>query len=133
VAVSHSDLVSHGDTGATTVTALTLWSPSVGLRAAATSWLVVEARLGAHIYDPGQTTGTLFSEGAPVEPMLGLGLSAERTLGKGFAAILGAQYDAHGFSTTALQSRGFTGKTIVHRVGLSVTLVRQFSHAPATP
>jgi len=131
VAVSHSNLVAYGPTSSSTVTSLTLWSPGVTLRAAATPWLGAEARLGALIYDPGATAGTLFADGAPVTPQLGLGLRAERALGGALAATLHVRYDVHRFTTNSLKARGFTGETIVHRVALGVTLSRRLGRAPA--
>jgi hypothetical protein len=132
LAVSRSDLVSHGDTSEQKITSLTLWSPSLGLQVAATRWLVAEARLGALIYDPGETAATLFSEGSPVDAVLGVGLLAERAIGSRFVAGLGVQYDVHRFTTTALRTRGFSGETAVHRVAVSVTLSRRFVRATAS-
>jgi hypothetical protein len=133
LSVSRSNLESHSDTGSTTLTALTLWSPSVALHMQPTSWLGLEARVGAIIYDPAETTGNLFSEGSPVAPTLGLGIALQRALGSHFAGALALQYDAHRFTTNALQTRGFTGETVVHRVAMSVTLSRRFGRATREP
>jgi len=129
VSVSRSNLRATGDTGTSTVTTLTMWSPNVFLRADVLPWLGAEAHLGLQIYDPGQTVGTLFSDGAPVEPSLGLGLAMERALGNRFVASLFVRYDAHRFTTTALSARGFTGKTVVHRIAVGLSLGREFGHA----
>ena len=131
VSVSRSNLMTHAKTESTKVTSLTLWSPCVALRAAATPWLGVEARLGALVYDPGETDGTLFGDGAPVLPTLGLGVRAERALGDRLVGSLQLHYDLHRFTTNTLATRGFTGETIVHRVALGVTLYRRLGRAPA--
>lgn len=129
MSVSHSSLMAYGDT-VNRVTGLTLWAPTVAIEAAATSWLGAEARLGALIYDPGETDGTLFGDGAPVTPTLGLGLRAERALGSGIVGSLQLRYDLHRFTTNALKARGFTGETVVHRVALSIAFHRSFGRAP---
>jgi hypothetical protein len=129
LAVSRSDLRATGDTGTTTVTALTMWSPSVFLQAEIVPWLRAEAHLGAQIYDPGETVGTLFSQGAPIDPSLGLGLVMERALGNRLVASLFVDYDVHRFTTTALNARGFTGETVVHRIAVGLSLGREFGHA----
>jgi len=129
LSVSHSNLRATDDTATSTVTTLTMWSPSVFLRADILPWLGAEAHLGLQIYDPGETVGTLFSQGAPVEPSLGLGLAMERALGHRLTASLFVQYDAHRFTTTALGARGFTGATVVHRVAVGLSLRREFGHA----
>lgn len=118
-----------GDTSAATITSLTVWAPSVVLRAPVRPWLAVEGRVGALLYDPGDPEGTLFSDGAPVAPMLGLGLALERPLGARYRAALFVEYDVHRFSTTALEARGFTGATIVHRLGVGLSVAREFGHA----
>ena len=128
-AVSRSDLQAISDSATTSVTRLTLWAPGVFLRVGALPWLTAEARLGAVVYDPSETEGTLFSEGAPIEPYLGVGVAVERALGNRLAASLFAQYDAHRFTTAALDDRGFTGKTLVHRIALGLSLSREFGHA----
>jgi hypothetical protein len=128
--VSHSSLMAHGATGSTRVTSLTLWSPGVVLRAVATPWLGAEASVGALIYDPGDTQGTFFADGAPVTPQFGLGLRAERALGHALAGTLHLRYDLHRFSTNALRARGFTGETIVHRIALGIALYRRMGRAP---
>jgi hypothetical protein len=129
LAVSRSDLRANGDTASTTVTALTQWAPGVFLRAALLPWLGAEARIGALIYDPKQTVGTLFADGAPIEPLLGLGVTMERALGSRLVAAVFVQYDAHRFTTTSLRARGFTGETTVHRVALGLSLSRAFGRA----
>lgn len=132
LAVSRSDLRSRAATGDASVTSLTLWQPSVFLRYGAQPWLGLEARVGALIYDPGITVGNLFSDGAPVAPMLGLAASAEYPLGSWLLAGLALQYDVHRFTTSTLENRGYNGTTVVHRLGLAVTLRHSLAHAPAT-
>jgi hypothetical protein len=129
VAVSRSDLRAAGDSASTTVTGLTVWTPALFLQMSVLPWLRAEARLGAVIYHASEPQGTLFGEDAPVEPTLGLGLAVERPLGNRLVAALQLQYDAHRFSTTALQTRGFTGKTVVHRIGIGLSLGREFGRA----
>ncbi|HEX9633485.1 MAG TPA: hypothetical protein VGA02_13575 [Gemmatimonadales bacterium] len=131
VSVSHSSVMAHGDTS-TRVTGLTLWAPVIAIEAAATAWLGAEARLGALIYQPGERESTLFSDGAPIAPTLGLGLRAERGLTSGIRGSLQLRYDLHRFTTTRLRVRGFTGETVVHRVALSVAIHRGFGRAPAS-
>lgn len=132
LAVSHSNVMAHGSGASTKVTGLTLWSPGVSLRAAAAPWLGAEARIGILIYDPGDTGGTLFADGAPVTPQIGLGLHAERALGGALAASLDLRYDVHRFTTSSLRARGFTGGTVVHRVALGLTLYRRLGRVPTT-
>lgn len=129
--VSRSPLMAHGPSASTRITSLTVWSPGVALRAAATPWLGAEARLGILIYDPGDTEGTLFADGAPVTPQLGLALLAERAFGTTLAGTLQLRYDVHRFTTTSLKTRGFTGETIVHRIAVGVALYRRMGRAPA--
>lgn len=131
LAVSRSTVEAHGPSSSSEITSLTLWSPGIGLVAAATSWLGAEARLGALIYDPGATEGTLFADGAPVTPVLGLGLRAERALSGTLTGALHIRYDVHRFTTDALKARGFTGETVVHRIAFGITLYRRMSRAPA--
>jgi hypothetical protein len=124
--VSRSDLQSTGDTAATTITGLTVWAPTVALGTPLTPWLRAEARVGALFYAPSDRAGNLFSDGAPVEPALGIGLFVERALGRWLRGALHARYDIHRFTTATLEARGFDGKTVVHRVGISVSLSRRF-------
>lgn len=128
--VSHSTLMAHGDSS-TPVTGLTVWAPAAGLDAVATSWLRVEARLGLLLYHPADPQGTLFSAGSPVTPVLGLGLRGARAIGGGLAGAVHVRYDVHRFTTSQLETRGFTGQTIVHRVSLGVSLHRSFGGASA--
>jgi len=132
LAVSRSNLVAHGPAESTKVTGLTLWSPGVSLRTAATPWLGAEARLGMLIYDPGDTQGTLFADGAPVTPQVGVGLHAERALSDALTASLHMRYDVHRFTTTSLKAHGFTGETLVHRIAVGVTLYRRLGRG-STP
>lgn len=129
LSVSRSNLRAVTDSAATTVTALTVWAPSIVVRTSIRPWLAGEARLGALLYDPATPSGTLFSDGSPIAPMLGLGLALERPLTERFRAALFLDYDAHGFTTTALRDRGFTGTTIVHRLAVGLSLAREFDGA----
>lgn len=132
LSLSRSDVKAEGASSSSEITSLTLWSPGIGLVAAATPWLGAEARLGALIYDPGDTDGTLFADGAPVTPVLGLGLRAEHALTSTLTGALHVRYDVHRFTTDALKARGFTGETVVHRIAVGVTLHRRMGSAPAT-
>lgn len=126
--VSRSDLESRADT-TTVVTSLTVWAPTAAVGFAPLPWIQTEARLGLLIYDPSITAATLFGDGAPVTPLLGLGLNLLRGLGAGFGAAIHVQYDVHRFTTDALEARGFTGRTAVHRVSVGLSLSRDFGHA----
>lgn len=128
--VSRSNLMARAEATTTKITSLTVWSPAIVLQAAATPWLAAEARLGAMIYDPSETESTLFSDGAPVTPALGLGITAERSLGSRLTGALQLRYDLHRFTTNALKARGFTGETVVHRLAVGITLYRRFGTAP---
>ena len=130
LSVSHSSLMARGEATSTKITGLTLWAPAVVLQAAVTPWLAGEARLGALIYAPSETESTLFSDGAPVTPVLGLGITAARALGDRLTGTLQLRYDLHRFTTNALKSRGFTGETVVHRIALGITLFRRFGADP---
>ena len=68
---------------------------------------------------------------APITPTIGLGLGAERGVGRGMHGSLQLRYDLHRFNTNALKARGFTGETVVHRVALSIALHRTFGRAAA--
>lgn len=129
IAVSSSDLAAHGDTTSATITRLAVWVPTVGLYARMTPWLRATARIGAIVYDPGESAGTLFAEGAPIDPVVGVGLLAEHRFGDRFHGAVTVQYDAHQFTTTALQSRGFSGETVVHRIAFGISLTRTFGRA----
>lgn len=129
VALSRSNLRTVGDTAATTVTSLDVWAPSVVIRTSLKAWLAAEARFGLLVYHAAEPEGTLFSDGAPVAPMLGVGAALERPLGTRYRAALFVDYDAHRFTTTGLKARGFTGATIVHRVSVGLSLTREFGHA----
>jgi hypothetical protein len=129
VAVSRSSLRTVADTAARTVTTITVWAPSVVVRTSLRPWLAAEARLGLLLYDAAEPQGTLFSDGAPVAPMLGVGVALERPLGTRYRAALFLDYDAHRFTTTVLRARGFTGATIVHRLSVGLSLTREFGRA----
>jgi hypothetical protein len=129
LSVSRSDLRTVGDPASATVTGLTVWAPSLVVRTSLRPWLAAEGRIGALLYDPANPEGTLFSDGSPVEPVLGMGLALERPLTASFRAALFLDYDVHRFTTTALSNRGFTGATIVHRVAVGLSLARELGHA----
>jgi hypothetical protein len=122
ITLSRSGLESRSISGTTQIATLTLWQPTVSLRRAIVPWLSAEARLGAIIFAPSKREGTLFRDGAPVEATLGLGLRADRPLGGHLAGGVAVLYDAHRFTTTALQTVGFTGRTVVHRVAVMLDI-----------
>jgi hypothetical protein len=122
--VSRSDLMRRESISTSPVTRLTIWHPAVYLRQPLRPWLSGEARLGLVIYHPSVRSGTLFRNGAPVQPALGVGLRVERRVGRGVAVGIAGQYDLHRFSTPALRTEGFTGDTFVHRVTFSLGVRR---------
>ena len=122
LSLGRSDLVSRSPNGNIPVTTLTVWHPSVMLRQRATDWLSVEVHLGALLYDPSRRDGTIFRDGAPVEPVLGVGLEAVRPVSRRLLIGAGVGYDVHRFTTSTLQIRGFSGETTVHRVRVHMTL-----------
>ncbi len=124
VALSRSDVVAHAASGDVSLTGLTVWHPTLAVRRAVRPWIGIEARVGAIIYAPSKRTANLFQDGAPVDATLGAGVQVERRLGGGFAAGLSLQYDATRFTTQTLQTQGFVGATVVHRVALSATIRR---------
>jgi hypothetical protein len=124
VALSHGDVVAHAASGDVPLTGLTVWHPTVAVRRSVRPWLGVEARVGAVVYAPSKRTANLFQDGAPVDATLGAGVQVEHRLGRGFAAGLSLQYDATRFTTKTLQTQGFVGATVVHRVALSATIRR---------
>jgi hypothetical protein len=130
--VSRSNLVSHEQPSARTVTQLTVWNPSLYLRHPVRPWLSGDLRVGAVLYDPAVRQGTLFRDGTPTLVALGLGLRAERRLGTRVAVGVGLHYDVHRFSTSTLRAQGFDGHTIVHRVATLVSIRRLPDEAPAS-
>lgn len=132
LAASHSSLMSHSPDGDTPVTGLTVFAPALAVRVPATPWLTGEVRLGAVLYAPSGRTGTLFSAGAPIKPTLGLGLSADRPLGRSWVLAIALQYDVHKFGTAALRAQGFVDESVVHRVGIMLALSRHRDRHDAT-
>jgi hypothetical protein len=126
VRVSRSEVVSQSPGDTNNIATLTVWHPGATLSRQLSRWIAAEASVGALIYRPDRRTGTIFSEGAPIEPVVGLALSGTRRLGRAALISLDLGYDAHRFSTQRLKTVGFTGKTTVHRVSLSITLRRAF-------
>lgn len=122
VAASHSTLVGRSSDGNASVTGLTVLSPTLAFRVPANPWLAGEARVGAALYTASRKTGTLFSAGVPIEPTLGLGIAADRPLGRSWVVAVALQYDVHKFTTTALRAHGFVDASVVHRVALMLAL-----------
>jgi hypothetical protein len=126
--VSRSDVVGREPQGEFTVSRLTIWHPTVYLRQPLRPWLSGEARLGLIIYHPSVRTGTLFRDGTPVQPALGVGLRVEHRLGGAVAVGFAGHYDLHRFSTPRLRAEGFTGHSYVHRVSAVLSLRRIPAH-----
>ncbi|MBI4420752.1 MAG: hypothetical protein HY560_08000 [Gemmatimonadetes bacterium] len=106
------------------VVPLTVWSPALTLRRDLRPGVSARATLGAMVYDPDHRAGTLFSQGSPVIPVVGAGLSYDRSVGGDLLLRIDLGYDVHRFTTTALRDRGFSGERAVHRVGVSVGVSR---------
>jgi hypothetical protein len=128
VTVSRSDVIGREPRAEFPVTRLTIWHPVVYLRQPLRPWLSGEARLGLIIFSPSVRAGTLFRDGAPVQPAFGVGLRLERRLGRAFALGVAGQYDVHRFSTPQLRAQGYTGQTYVHRISTFLSLRRLPAH-----
>lgn len=103
---------------------LVSWHPAVTLRRRVRGALSAHASVGALVYRPDRSAGTLFARGAPILPVIGLGLGFERTVGRDIALVMAAEYDVHRFTTTALRDNGFAGERVVHRVIVSFGVTR---------
>lgn len=130
VQVSRSDAVLRSPGEESVITSLTVWHPSVTLRQSF-GRAEVEASLGVLVYNPSIEVGTIFSGGAPAEPVVGLGVSLTQPVGM-ITAGLELRYDVHRFSTATLRNAGFSGETTVHRVAIGISIVRR-GHDPAAP
>lgn len=113
----------HSPGSAEKVVPLTVWSPTVGLTRRL-GGAQVRASIGAVVYHPDHSDGNLFSEGAPIIPLLGLALGIEHEMINSIRYALELGYDAHRFTTTSLRNNGFSGEQLVHRLSLSVSLSR---------
>lgn len=76
------------------------------------------AALGFIKYLPAQKTG-IFQDGAPTRAAGGLGLEYHRTWRPGWDLTAALRWDYHRFTTTHLQSQGYTGSEDVHRITLA--------------
>ena len=103
---------------------LASWHPAVTLRRRIGAALSAWASAGAIMYRPDRSAGTLFAQGAPIVPVLGLGVGLARPLGGNLALVLDAGYDVHRFTTTTLRDAGFIGERVVHRVVVSLGVTR---------
>ena len=81
-------------------------------------WLRWRAALGFIKYLPAQKTG-IFQDGAPTRAAGGLGLEYHRTWRPGWDLTAALRWDYHRFTTTHLQSQGYTGSEDVHRITLA--------------
>ena len=75
--------------------------------------------LGVLQYFPSEEVGA-FSDGIPAAALFGAGLDWRQPLSDRWAAVIGARYDLHLFSTPALEAAGFSGSQQVSRFGLAV-------------
>lgn len=105
------------------VVPVTVWSPTVGLTRRL-GGAHVRASIGAVAYHPDHSDGNLFAQGAPILPLVGLGVGIEREMINSMRYALELGYDAHRFTTTTLRTSGFSGEQLVHRLSLSVSLSR---------
>ncbi|HEV2291160.1 MAG TPA: hypothetical protein VGR60_04925 [Gemmatimonadales bacterium] len=77
------------------------------------------AALGFITYLPAQKTG-IFQDGAPTRAAGGLGLEYHRAWRPGWDLSAALRWDYHRFTTTHLQSQGYTGSEDVHRITLAI-------------
>lgn len=81
------------------------------------------AALGFISYLPADRTG-IFQDGAPTRVLGGLGIEYRRAWKPGWTLVGSLRWDFHRFTTPHLQSQGFTGAQDVHRITLTVGIVR---------
>jgi hypothetical protein len=103
-----------GDLG--TLGALTASAALAGPLVSRLSWRL---SLGVLKYFPSEEVGA-FSDGVPAAALFGAGLDWRQPLSEHWAAVIGARYDIHLFSTPALEAAGFAGSSQVSRFGLAV-------------
>jgi hypothetical protein len=79
--------------------------------------------LGIISYLPADKTG-IFQDGAPTRALGGVGLEYRRDFRPGWTLVGALRWDYHRFTTAHLQSQGYTGSQDVHRVSLTLGVVR---------
>jgi hypothetical protein len=84
-----------------------------------------EVAVGTLRYLPGEEIG-LFANGGTARWLLGAGATWRSPVASTFELVVGARYDFHGFSTSALESAGYSRSQTVHRGGLTLGLERSF-------
>lgn len=67
---------------------------------------------------------SIFQDGSPTRPVGALGLEYRRPLTPEYALSGVVRYDVHGFTTKQLETSGFTGTQIVHRLMVGVGVSR---------
>ena len=67
---------------------------------------------------------SIFQDGAPIRPAATLALEYRRRLTSVYMLSGLVRYDVHGFTTKQLQTSGYTGSQIVHRVTVGVGVSR---------
>ena len=95
------------------------FTASAALTGPLVSRLAWRLSLGVLKYFPSDEVGA-FSGGVPAAALFGAGLDWRQPLSERWAAVIGARYDLHLFSTPALESAGFAGSQQVSRLGLAV-------------
>ena len=119
-----SRLARHTGGESASVVPLTLWTPTLALTRHLGSAVNLRLSIGAVAYHPEHKNGNLFSAGSPILPLVGAGVGIEREMMNSLRYALELGYDLHRFTTTALQTSGFSGAQAVHRVSLSISLSR---------
>lgn len=115
---SKADLTEDGTTVGDLGT-LGAFTASAALTGPLVSRLAWRLSLGVLQYFPSEDVGA-FSDGIPAAALFGAGLDWRQPLSDRWAAVLGARYDFHLFSTPALESAGFASSQQVSRLGLAV-------------
>lgn len=95
------------------------FTASAALTGPMVSRLAWRLSLGVLKYFPSEEVG-VFSDGVPAAALFGAGLDWRQPLSAQWAAVIGARYDLHLFSTPALEAAGFAGSQQVSRFGLAV-------------
>lgn len=122
ISASHGALAYHGDS-TSTVTNLTVWEPALRLSHRVTSSVALHGTLGIVLYRASTPAATLFQNGSPSEPTVGLGVDARWPIGRRFGIGASLDYSVHRFSTPALTADGFAGASTVHRLAVTVQLI----------
>ena len=124
IGTAWSGLSRHSAGSPDRIVSLTLWSPTVSLSRRVGGPVIARVSAGAIAYDPDHGQGNLFAAGAPILPLVGLGLGVEREMVNSMRYAVELGYDLHWFTTGTLQAEGFSGQQAVHRLSLSISLSR---------